>query len=219
MGLDPSSWFADWFNWMPVEGSPWSGKVDWLNSFITLVAAFCTIAVTLQMLYFAVKYRRRGPNDQTAYITHNATLETVWTVIPTLVCIFVFIVGFRYYHEMRTPPANSLEVSVTGRKWVWSYKYPNGKTSDGDLVVPINRPVKLILRSEDVNHSFFIPAMRVKEDVIRGEYHYLWFTPTVAGKHQIFCAEYCGDDHSAMLGNLLVVSERNIRTMLAQGLS
>lgn len=193
-------------DWMPVAASSWASSIDKLNNFITYTAAFCTVAITGAMLYFAFKYRRRGDNDQTAYITHNSALETVWTVIPTIVCIVVGWVGFDIYRDMRTPPANAVEINVSGRKWAWSYTYPNGKTGDKDLYVPVNTPVKLILKSQDVNHSFFLPAMRVKEDVIASEYHYLWFTANQTGTFPIFCAEYCGTEHSGMMGTLHVVS-------------
>jgi cytochrome c oxidase subunit 2 len=194
-------------DWMPDEGSSWAGRVDLLNNFITYTAAFCTIAITLAMLYFAFKYRKRSDNDQTEYLTHNSTLETVWTVVPTVICIVVGYCGFSIYREMRNPPANAIEINVTGRQWAWSYVYPNGKTADRDLVVPINKPIKLIIKSNDVNHSFFVPVMRVKEDAVASEYHYLWFTPTKIGDFHIFCAEYCGNDHSGMTGTLKVVSQ------------
>jgi len=192
-------------DWMPTEGSAWAAQVDWINGFITSVSAFSTIAITATMLWFAYRYRRRPGHEQTAYITHNSTVETVWTVIPTLICVFVFAAGFAVYRDMRNPPANALEINVTGRQWSWSYVYPNGKTADKDLVVPIGQPVKLILKSTDVNHSFFVPAMRVKEDLVASAYHYLWFTPTTLGESHIFCAEYCGKSHSAMTGTLKVV--------------
>ncbi len=200
----PGKGFLDW---MPEEASTWASQVDFVNNFITYVSAFCTIGITAVMLFFAYKYRRRSDNDQTAYITHNSTIEIVWTVIPTIICVFVFAAGFVIYKDMREPPANAIEINVTGRQWSWSYTYPNGKTADQDLVVPVNQPVKLIMKSNDVNHSFFIPALRVKEDVIASTYHYLWFTATKTGDFHIFCAEYCGKAHSGMTGTLRVVSQ------------
>ena len=194
-------------DWMPVEGSTWASRVDVLNNFITYTAAFCTLALTGAMLYFAFKYRKRSDNDKTQYLTHDSTIETVWTVVPTLVCIVVGYCGFSIYHEMRNPPGNSIEINVTGRQWAWAYTYPNGKTADRDLVVPVNKPIKLIMKSDDVIHSFFVPTMRVKEDLVANEYHYLWFTPTSIGESHIFCAEYCGNSHSAMIGKLKVVSQ------------
>lgn len=197
----------NFLDWMPEQGTDWASRVDWINNFISWTAFFCTFVITGLMLYFAWKYRKKSENQKTAYITHNNLLEIVWTTIPTLVCIFVGFHGYKVYHEMRTPPANALEISVTGQKWSWSYKYPNGKTTDKDLVVPVGQPVRLVMKSKDVSHSFFLPIMRVKEDVIASEYHYMWFTPTKIGNSHIFCAEYCGLDHSAMTGTLKVVSQ------------
>lgn len=197
----------NFLNWMPEQGAVWAEKVDWLNNFISWTAFICTFAITGVMLFFAWKYRRRPGNETTAYITHNNLLEILWTAIPTLACIFVGFHGYRIYHEMRTPPSNALEINVTGQKWAWSYKYPNGKTADKDLVVPVGKPIRLVLKSKDVNHSFFLPTMRVKEDAIASDYHYLWFTPIKIGESHIFCAEYCGNSHSAMTGTLKVVSQ------------
>ena len=197
---------STFLNWMPEQASSWASSVDWINNFITYVATVCTIGITGAMLYFSYKYRRKGPNDKTEYITHNATLETVWTVVPTVVCIFVGFCGFFVYKDMRTPAGNPIEIQVTGQKWFWTYKYENGKTADNDLVVPVNQPVRLIMKSKDVTHSFFVPAMRVKEDVIGSDYHYMWFLPTETGNFHIFCAEYCGKSHSKMTGILRVVS-------------
>ena len=194
-------------DFMPEQASSWASRVDFINNFITYVAAFCTIAITATMLWFAWKYRRRPGNEKGANITHDATLETVWTVIPTLICIFVCYYGFVIYREMRNVPANPVEINVEGYQWGWSYTYPNGKTAGKDLVVPVGKPVRLIMRSKDVNHSFFIPAMRVKEDVLASEYHYLWFTAIKTGEFHIFCTEYCGQDHSGMIGTLKVVSD------------
>lgn len=192
---------------MPEQASTFAGEVDFMNNFISYVAAFCTLAITGTMIYFAWKYRKKSDNDVTPQITHNATLETLWTAIPTVVVIFVFFYGTRTYVDMRTPPANAVEISVLGRKWVWEFTYPTGKKEAEELVVPVNRPIKLIMQSQDVNHSFFIPAMRVKEDVIGGVYHYLWFEPTKLGTFPIFCAEYCGTNHSGMLAKLRVVTQ------------
>lgn len=202
------------FDYMPTQASTWAAKIDWLNTLITDISVFCTLAITGAMLYFAFKYRRRSADQKSAFITHNATLETVWTVIPTLICLYIFYYGFNYYHEMRNPPANPIEISVSGKKWLWTFTQPNGKTSPKDLVVPVNRPIKLILKSQDVLHSMFLPAMRVKEDANALYYTYLWFEPTTTGEFPIFCAEYCGDGHSEMRGSLKVVSEAEYQDYL-----
>ena len=194
-------------DWMPEPASTWAEKVDFLNNFITWVSVFCTIAITGAMVFMGIKYRRRSDNDETPNITHNATLETVWTVVPTLVVIFIFYYGTMVYVEERTPPVNPIEIGVRGYQWAWEFTYPTGKKEAEQLVVPLGKPVKLIMKSDDVNHSFFIPSMRVKEDVIGGTYHYMWFQATKPGEFPIFCAEYCGTNHSGMLAKLKVVSE------------
>jgi cytochrome c oxidase subunit 2 len=199
-----TGWFLDY---MPVQGSTFAREIDFMNNFITYVATFCTLAITGVMIYFTIKYRKRSDNDLTPNITHNATLETLWTVVPTIICAFVFYYGTMSYVDMRTPPANSIEIGVRGYQWAWEFSYPTGKKEGETLVVPVNRPVKLIMKSDDVNHSFYIPAMRVKEDVIGGTYHYLWFEPKLLGEFPIFCTEYCGKNHSGMMAKLKVVTQ------------
>ncbi len=199
---------------MPVQASTWAAQVDWINWLITVIAIFCTVAVTGVMLYFAVKHRRKSDKDETPYITHNTSLETVWTVIPTIIVIYMFYYGTVVYREMRTPPANSIEINVSGYSWGWNFEYPNGKVSAAELVVPLGQPVRLIMRSQDVIHSFFVPALRIKEDVLGNIYTYLWFNPIVLGDFHIFCAEYCGMGHSGMLGTLKVVTPEQYQDYL-----
>jgi cytochrome c oxidase subunit II len=222
-GIEPVSGLGDIFYWihrtffdhMPEQASTFAPGVDFINNFITYVSVFCTVTITGAMVYFGLKYRRKSDDQATAYVTHNTTLEIVWTAIPTVVCIFVFYYGFAVYRDMRNPPANPLEINVSGRRWAWDFQYPGGKRSTGELVVPVDQPVRLVMRSQDVNHSFFIPAMRAKEDVIANTYHFLWFHPTKAGKYPIFCTEYCGDDHSHMLAELRVVSRAEYEDYVA----
>lgn len=204
----------DYSSFMPEQASSWSADVDWLNAFITNVSIFCILGITGVMLYFGVKYRRRSENQETAYITHSASLETVWTLIPTLVCMFVFYKGYVTYHEMRNPPAHSIEVAVQGFQWGWNFQYSTGKKSASELVVPVGQPVRLVMKSQDVNHSFFIPVMRVKEDLVASMYTYLWFTPTKVGEFPIFCAEYCGLTHYNMRATLRVVSNEEYQDFI-----
>lgn len=202
------NWFLELFDYMPEEGSTWASRVDWLNNLISAISVICIIGITIVMLYFAIKYRRRDDNKEaTSNVSHNNLIETVWTVIPTIICIAMFFFGYNIYHEMRNPPAGSLEINVIGKKWAWDFLYPNGKKTTNELVVPIGEPVKLIMTSQDIIHSFFLPTMRVKEDVYNGNYSYLWFTPTKEGESRIFCTEYCGTGHSEMLGKIKVVSK------------
>lgn len=202
-------------DFMPEQASNWAKNVDWINNLITDISVISIVLITAAMLYFAVKYRRSKAPESTSTVSHNTTIETVWTVIPTVVCLFVFYFGYAEYKEMRNPPSNALEINVLGQKWNWSYTYPNGKTASEELVVPLGKPVRMIMTSSDVLHSFFIPAMRVKEDVIHGVYSHLWFTPTKLGVYHIFCAEYCGTNHSGMLSKLKVVTPEEFEYFLA----
>jgi cytochrome c oxidase subunit II len=207
-------WILGIFDFMPEKASSWAHRVDFINNLITIISVFCIISITLVMIYFAWKYRKKSEDQKTAYITHNATIETVWTVIPTLVVIFTFYYGYIVYHEMRNPPVGATEIFVQGYTWGWDFQYPNGKRTSGDLVVPVGEPIKLIMTSRDVIHSFFIPAMRVKEDVYSGNYSYLWFQPTKIGEYHIFCTEYCGTGHSVMTRKLRVVSQEEYTDFL-----
>lgn len=193
------------FQYFPEQASDFAEKIDWLNKIVTDISVFFTVAIVGAMIYFAVKYRRRnGVDHETPHIEGSHLLEVLWTVVPTLICIVVGALGYIYYDEMRTPPANAMTVSVRGQKWFWEFEYENGKHSR-ELVVPVNEPVKLLMTSSDVLHSFFIPAMRIKTDVVPGQYTYQWFRPIKTGDYQVFCTEYCGKDHSAMLARLKVL--------------
>ena len=130
----------------------------------------------------------------------------MWTIIPSILLIVIFVYGFVVYKEMRTPPKDALEINVMGKQWLWQFKYNNGKTTLNELYVPEGRPVKLVMISDDVLHSLFVPAFRVKQDLVGGMYTYLWFTPTKTGTYDLFCTEYCGTGHSAMLGKVIVMN-------------
>lgn len=202
-------------DFMPTQGSNWAKNVDWINNLITNISVVSIALITLVMLYFAVKYRRGKNPSSTSKVSHNSTLETVWTVVPTVICLFVFYFGYAEYKDMRNPPSNAIEINVTASKWSWAFQYPNGKTAAEELIVPIGKPVRMIMTSTDVLHSIFIPAMRVKEDIINGVYSHLWFTATKLGEFHIFCAEYCGTNHSGMRAKLKVVTAEEYDYFLA----
>jgi cytochrome c oxidase subunit 2 len=201
------------FDFMPEGATDWAEKVDWINNWISVVSALCTVAITGVMIYFGIKYKDKGDGKATSTVSHNSTIETVWTVIPTVVVLYIFAYGFIVYKDMRDVPTNAMEVEVTAQKWSWEFKYSNGKKSN-DLVVPIGKPVRLIMTSRDVLHSLFIPAMRVKEDIRAGSYSYLWFNANKTGDFHIFCAEYCGTMHSGMRARLKVVSSEQYQDFL-----
>lgn len=203
------------FQYFPEQASDFAGNVDWLNKIVTDISLFFTVAIVGTMIYFAIKYRRRnGVDHETPHIEGSHLLEVLWTVVPTLICIVIAWYGYVYFDEMRTPPENAMTVSVRGQKWFWEFEYENGKHSK-ELVVPVNEPVKLLMTSTDVLHSFFIPAMRIKTDVVPSQYTYQWFRPIKTGDYQIFCTEYCGDLHSAMLARLKVLPREEYDRWLA----
>lgn len=185
------------------------------NVFIMIVGIgfVFLIGITAAMIYFAVKYRRSKAKT-VSNIHGNAWLEIIWTVIPTLIVMGMFYYGYMGYTLMKTIPEGAMEVKVTGRMWSWSFEYPNGAVTDR-LVLPINKPAKMVITSVDVLHSFYIPAFRIKEDAVPGKMTYMGFVPTKEGEYDIQCAEYCGLRHSYMLSKVKVVSDDDYQKWLA----
>lgn len=193
-------------NWIPEAASNLATQVDGVLLVITLISLVFFVLITVLLVYFSVKYRRRRADEETPYITGNEPLEIIWTVIPSILLILLFVHAFVVYKEMRTPPPDSVEINVDARQWLWTFDYYNGKKTLNELYVQLNRPVKLVMAADDVLHSFFVPAFRVKQDTVPGRYTMLWFTPTKVGTYDIFCAEYCGTGHSEMRGKVIVLS-------------
>lgn len=195
-------------NWLPVAASEIASKVDGVLIAVTVISFIFFIIVSVALVVLAVKYRRRGPGESTPPITGNETLEIIWTVIPSIILVAIFIHGLVVFNELRRPPSEAFEVNVVARQWLWEFEYPDGRKTVNELNVRQNMPVKMIMRSAegDVLHSFFIPAFRVKQDILPGRFTQLWFTPTKVGSFIIFCAEYCGSGHSQMLGRVNVMS-------------
>ena len=192
--------------WIPEVASNIAGKVDGVLLLITLMSVVFFVLITVVLVYFAIKYRRRSEDDETPYITGNETLEILWTVIPSILLIVLFVYGFVVYKEMRTPPKDAVDIEVQAKQWLWTFDYYNGKKTINELYVQQNRPVRLVMQSDDVIHDLFIPAFRIKQDVLPGRYVQEWFTPTKIGTFDIFCAEYCGTGHSAMRAKVVVLS-------------
>ncbi|MDX2474762.1 MAG: cytochrome c oxidase subunit II [Candidatus Krumholzibacteria bacterium] len=177
--------------------SSYSGLVDNAFIFILGTSVLLLIGVTLAMIIMVVKYRR-SKNPNPAQIEGSVTLETLWTVLPTILVLVMFYYGWAGFKVMRDIPDDAMPVTVTGQMWSWVFEYENGKQST-ELIVPTGRNVKLNLESVDVIHSFFVPAFRLKEDCVPGRHNKAWFQSTRDGEFNIFCAEYCGERHSAML--------------------
>ena len=200
---------------MPVQATAIAERVDSLYAFLLIASFIACVLVIGGFIAFAVKYRRKSENDKTAYITHNNLLEFTWSFVPFVIFMAVFAWGWIVYHDMRKMPTSGIELAVEGQKWDWSFIYKNGRRVAGEFTVPVNTPIKLIMTSKDVLHSLYIPAFRIKQDVIPGRYTSLWFQATKEGSFQIFCAEYCGDQHSAMLAKVHVVSRDKFDSWLA----
>jgi len=179
-------------------------KVDDIFIFIVSICVFMLVLITALMIFFMVRYRKKK-SPSAKDIEGNMFLEITWTVIPTILVIAMFYYGWIGFKIMRNPPKDAMLVKVTARQWSWSFMYENGKKS-GELNLPLNRPVKLIINSEDVLHSLFIPAFRIKEDAVPGMETYLWFLPDRTGSFDLFCTEYCGVGHHSMISKVNVMS-------------
>ena len=194
-------------SFMPVAGTEIAENVDALYGFLLWASFISCVLVIGGMVLFAFKYKRRTDSDKTPYISHNVFLEFLWSFIPFVIFMVVFAWGWWIFHDMRTIPENAFEVNVAGQKWYWDFEYKSGRKSTGEAFVPVNTPVKFIMRTRDVLHSFYIPGFRIKQDVVPGRYTSLWFEATKVGTYQVFCTEYCGDGHSAMLAKVNVLPQ------------
>lgn len=203
-------------SFMPPAGTAIAGDVDNLYSFL-LWSSFVGAGILIAgMIFFVLKYKRKSNSDKTPYISHSAALEFLWSFIPLVMFLVMFGWGWKIYHEMRTMPENAFEVQVQAKQWAWDFLYKSGKVSTNDFYVPVGKPVKLIMTSDDVLHSFFIPSMRIKQDVVPGRYTTLWFNAEKTGDYQIFCTEYCGAAHSGMLAKMHVVSQADFEKWLQE---
>lgn len=193
------------------QASEFASNVDFVHDIVTDFSVFFTVLITGVMIYFAIRYRQRNGKDHpTPQLLHSNLLEVVWTIIPIIISVYVAYLGIIYYKDMREPGKDPLVINVHGQKWFWDFEYPNGKKFGGknvEFVVPVNKPVELVLTSRDVIHSFFIPAMRVKKDAVPGMFSYIYFKPIKTGTYPVFCTEYCGKEHYNMMVQLRVVSE------------
>ncbi|MBA3312780.1 MAG: cytochrome c oxidase subunit II [Planctomycetota bacterium] len=183
--------------WLPEQASTVAASVDeawWLVYWVS--AVFFAIIVVAQV-YFMWAYRRRAGWTEQKTAHHNFPLELTWSIIPSLIIVVMFVKGFLGFLDMRMPPADTYDITVVARKWSWSFIYPNGVVHP-ELHVPVDRNVKLVMSSDDVIHSLFVPVFRVKQDIVPGRYNYLWFNATKPGTYDLECTEYCGTNHSEM---------------------
>ncbi len=192
------------------QASNSAGKVDAAFSYILMIEVALLVMVTSAMVFFVVRYRRKKAGT-VENIEGSLTLEILWTVIPTILVLGLFYIGWKSFRAIREVPKEVMTVKVTARQWSWLFSYENGMQSS-TLRVPLGRPVKMLLTSEDVIHSFYIPAFRIKEDCVPKMETYLWFTAREAGTYDIFCTEYCGLGHSGMVSKAIVMQGKDFDT-------
>lgn len=190
--------------WFPEQASTFAKEVDSFYYFILWLCIVFFALIVGGMVYFIFKYRERPGYKGSPEALHNNFLEISWTVIPTLIVIYVFVRGTFGYLEMASIPKNTIDIDVKAQKWAWSFKYDNQAESPV-LYLPVGEKIKLTMRSDDVIHSLFVPAFRAKADVVPGRYTPMWFQPTKTGTFDLFCTEYCGDKHSRMITKVEVL--------------
>ena len=204
----------DRFRLFPPSASSVSDDVDALYFFLCTVAAFFTLLIFVLIVYFALRYnRRRGVKPQQVQTSY--WLEFIWTVIPFGLVMIMFGWGARVYVHSQTAPRGAMEIHVVAKQWMWKLQHPEGQREINELHVPVNTPIRLMMASQDVIHSFYVPAFRLKRDVVPGRFNEMWFSATTPGEYRLFCAEYCGSHHSAMIGRIVVMNSADYQDWLA----
>ena len=201
----------------PVQASDAAGRVDALFFFLIALTLFFSALIAGMLIVFGIRFRSRGGARRAVPIHGSLVLELTWTLIPLAIVMFVFLWGADLYLGFARPPDDVMDVRVVGKQWMWKLQHPNGKREINELHVPVGRAVRLTMTSEDVIHSFFVPAFRVKADAVPGRYTALWFRPTRPGRYHLFCTEYCGTKHSGMIGWVHVQEPAEFQAWLTGG--
>ena len=204
-----------WIPLVPESASSFSWKVDALYFYLSGVTLFFALLISSTLVFFVIRYRRRTPYEIPRPVAGSHKLETVWTIIPFLIAMTFFGWGATVYFQQYKRPENAIEVYVVGKQWMWKLQHATGQREINQLHVPVGRKVKLIMTSEDVIHDFFVPAFRTKADVVPGRYTEMWFEATKTGTYHLFCAEYCGMNHSGMIGSVIVMEARDFDNWLS----
>jgi cytochrome c oxidase subunit II len=200
----------------PDRASTMAGNVDALFIFLLIVCGLMTALIFTAIIYFAARYRKQK-GVRAEQIEGSTPLEITWSVIPFFVFMAIFVWGAVVYFKSRTPPRDSTEVYVVAKQWMWKLEHAEGQREINELHVPVNRDVKLIMTSQDVIHSFFVPAFRMKQDVVPGRYTVAWFRATKPGIYHLFCTQYCGTQHSGMIGNIVVMEPAQYEAWMSGG--
>jgi cytochrome c oxidase subunit II len=208
------NWLRSWL--LGPQGSVYAGKIDDLYMVIFYLCMFFFLLIFVLTIGSVIVWRKK-PGRKTPHITDNLPLELAWSIIPLLLCMGLFFWGVQRWMEAEVAPNEALEITVTAKKWQWAFEYPDGTRTLNEVHLPINKPARFIMSSEDVLHDFFVPDMRVKHDIVPGRYTEIWFTPTVPGLHHATCAEYCGKGHSDMQAKVFVDNPEQYAKWVLEG--
>lgn len=201
----------------PEAASTFAKDVDALYFFLVAVSAFFSVLIAVLVIFFAVKFRRRSPDEVGAPITGSLALELLWTIVPLILTLVMFVWGAWVFLDLARPPRGSMEIFVVGKQWMWKAQHPDGQREINELHVPVGRNVRLTIGSEDVIHSYYIPAFRQKIDAVPGKLTTTWFNASKPGEYHLFCAEYCGTKHSGMIGKIIAMAPDDFEQWLAGG--
>jgi len=202
------------FPLLPEQASTTAGRVDALYWALVIVSAFFSLVIVIGLVYSAVRYRKGSKANRGNVKNDYLPLELAWSIIPLIIAFGLFAWSAKLFFDMHVPPRNALEIYVVGKQWMWKVQHPQGNREINELHIPVGRPVKLVMTSQDVIHSFYIPAFRVKQDVLPGRYTTQWFEATKIGEYHLFCAEYCGTSHSSMIGRIVVMDPADYEAWL-----
>ena len=201
----------------PEQASTFAKDVDALYFFVFATSAFFAVVVAIAVIYFGIRYHKTHDGEIGARIEGNLPLELLWSVIPTIIAMVMFGWGASVFYHLRRPPAEAMHIYAVGKQWMWKFQHLEGQREINELHIPAGRPIKITISSEDVLHSLFFPAFRTKMDAIPGRYTELWFDAQTPGQYHIFCTEYCGTNHSGMIGTVTVMEPANYQLWLQGG--
>ncbi|MBS1796296.1 MAG: cytochrome c oxidase subunit II [Acidobacteria bacterium] len=208
---------TSWVPLFPDQASTFAWQVDYFYFYLILVSVSFAIPIVVAIFFFAIKYREKEKFETPEEIHGSMVLETTWSIIPFVISMTIFLGGAYLYFQQYRPPADTMEIYVVGKQWMWKFQHGTGQREINELHVPAGRNIKLMMTTEDVLHDVFIPAFRTKADVVPGRYTTLWFNATTPGKYHLYCAEYCGLNHSGMGGWVYVMPQNEFDDWLAGG--
>ncbi|TYP66038.1 cytochrome c oxidase subunit II [Stutzerimonas stutzeri] len=206
----------DFLRLWPQTASEHANSIDWLIWSFTGMMTIFVVPVFVLTILFAIRYRKGTKVRRDHRPRGSMKVEMTWIVLPFIGSMIIYLVSAKLYYEVRTPPVDAMEIQVVAKQWMWKFQHPGGQREINTLHVPVGRPVRLNMISQDVIHSLYFPALRIKQDLLPGRYTELWFNATEAGRYEVFCAEYCGTDHSKMLATLIVQPPQEYARWLSQ---